>query len=650
MTPKEYMGIGVVLVVGAVLAFFISSSEPRRSSSDDHGHDHHGHSHGGSDHKGHDHKGSDCKDHDHEGHDHEKSSDKPKAATTHEHTAHADDPAKKHDHDSEAHSSGKKDTQGAPQGHKEEKHKEHGHDHDHADHDGPCDHDHRDDHKDTKTQPMVIAGGQSSAGVAFANVEPASPAHKHDAGEHDSRRGDEHQPQSAAGPHGGKILSEGDFRVEVTIYEKGRPPQFRVYCFDHDTPVDPAEVKLSMEVRRPGGIVNSFRFRPEAGYLFSDKDVDDPHSFTVSVTAEWHGKTYAWEYAQVDGHVELSEKAAQAAGIEIHSAGPQRVGSVFELPGEVSFNADMVAHVVPRVAGVISGSLKNLGDPVRKGELIAVIESREMAEAKSRYLVFLKREELARTVFERTENLWKKMVTPEQSYLNDKKALEEAKIETMAAAQKLMALGLSEEQIAALAQAPNGPLNRYELHAPFDGVVVKKHMAIGEWATENKDLLVLADLSSVWVEIIVYVKDLGKIRIGQKATVKSDASDQSATGVVSYVGPLVGEETRTARARVVLPNTDNRWRPGLFVTVKLAEDQVDVPVAVRKDAIQMLGDWSVVFVRDQDAFRPRPLQLGLGNGKYVEVVKGLSPGERYAGRNSFLLKSQLGIGGLSHSH
>ncbi len=77
---------------------------------------------------------------------------------------------------------------------------------------------------------------------------------------------------------------------------------------------------------------------------------------------------------------------------------------------------------------------------------------------------------------------------------------------------------------------------------------------------------------------------------------------------------------------------------------------IDVPVAVRKDAIQTLGDWSVVFVRHGGRFEPRPLQLGRRNGEFVEVVEGLSTGEQYACRNSFLLKSQLGIGGLSHSH
>jgi membrane fusion protein, heavy metal efflux system len=598
MSRNEYLGIGIVLLIGLVLGLLILSSEQKQSASDDHGHDVHGHG-------GHEHKG-----HDHDGH-----GEKGKASTAHDH---GEQSVGKHEHE--------------PAGHADLD----DHDHEHG--------------QPAKTQKPAASPQETAAGAAHANVPPTDKASADKSVDEDALDHGDHAHQPGAGPHGGRILTDGDLQLEISIYEDGVPPQFRVYCSNQEAPVDPAEVKLILVLRRPGGVVHSFHFRPEADYLCGDKEVEEPHSFSVTATAAWRGKTYAWEYAQMDGHVKLTTSAARAAGIEILTVGPQRVGSVFELPGEISFNADMLAHVVPRVAGVVSESLKNLGDPVKKGELIAVIESREMAEAKSRYLVFLKREELAQTVFERTESLWRKNVTAEQAYLNDKKALEEVKIEMMAAAQKLMALGLSQEKIQALAQSPGGPLNRYEVHAPFDGVVVKKHMAIGEWVTENKDLMVLADLATVWVEIIVYVKDLDVIRIGQKATVKSDASGLEATGEVSYVGPLVGEETRTARARVVISNPDGKWRPGLFVTVKLAEEQVDVPLAVRSDAVQMIGEWSVVFVRCSDGFEPRPVQLGRRNGKFVEVVQGLSPSERYAARNSFLLKSQLGIGGLSHSH
>jgi len=624
MNRTNYIGIGVVVLVGAVLGLLILFSEHKQSASDDHGHGHDVHGKGGHEHKGHDHGGHAEKTEPPTAHSHDLPSP---AVKTESHSG--------HDHDGHDHKAGEQE------------------DHDQA-LQPPQNADHReDDHghgQDAKTGETAEEPHEASSGEAYAAVHPTHSPKPQDRVEQDVHDHAEHAHEPGAGLHGGKILKTGEFRVEVTIYEKGVPPQFRVYCYDGETPVDPTEVKLSMAVRRPGGIVTPFHFRPEAGYLCGDRQVEEPHSFSVSLTAEWRGNTYAWEYAQMDGSVELSPEAARAAGIEIFTAGPQRVGSVFDLPAEVSFNADLVAHVVPRVAGVISASLKSLGDPVKKGELIAVIESREMAEAKSRYLVFLKREELSRTVFERTESLWQKNVTPEQAYLNDKKALEEAKIETMAAAQKLMALGLTEKHIQALAHTPSGPLNRYELDAPFDGVVVKKHMAIGEWVTENRDLMILADLSTVWVEIIVYVKDLDMVRVGQEATVKCDASGLQAKGVVSYVGPLVGEETRTARARVVISNPDGRWRPGLFVTVRLAEEEVHVPVAVRKDAIQMLGDWSVVFVRRGGRFEPRPLQLGRRNGAFVEVVQGLAAGEHYAGRNSFLLKSQLGIGGLSHSH
>jgi len=298
--------------------------------------------------------------------------------------------------------------------------------------------------------------------------------------------------------------------------------------------------------------------------------------------------------------------------------------------------------VVPRVPGVVGESHKNLGDPVAEGELIAVIESRELAEAKSRYLVHLKREELARTTFERTDSLWRKSVTPEQTMLNDRQKLEESRIEVMAAAQKLMALGLSKSDIEKVAGESDGPMHRYKLVAPFAGVVIKKHMSIGEWFAENADICVIADLSTVWVEIIVYPRDLDAVRIGQKATVKSSANGLEATGVVSYVGPVVGEESRTSRARVVLPNPDGRWRPGLFVTVQIIEDEQAVPVAVRAEAVQTKGDRTVVFVQQGRYFEPRPVVLGRRDEQQVEVVRGVFAGEKYASTNSFILKAELG--------
>ena len=119
---------------------------------------------------------------------------------------------------------------------------------------------------------------------------------------------------------------------------------------------------------------------------------------------------------------------------------------------------------------------------------------------------------------------------------------------------------------------------------------------------------------------------------------------------MSYIGALVGEQTRTAKARLVLANPKGLWRPGLPVNVNLVAGEVDVPVAVSADAIQTVRDWTVVFGRYGNLLEARPLELGRSDGKFIEVLNGLSVDEKYAGTNSFLIKAELGKASASHDH
>jgi cobalt-zinc-cadmium efflux system membrane fusion protein len=148
----------------------------------------------------------------------------------------------------------------------------------------------------------------------------------------------------------------------------------------------------------------------------------------------------------------------------------------------------------------------------------------------------------------------------------------------------------------------------------------------------------------------VYPKDLAAVKLGQKVTVKASALNAEATGTISYVGSLVGEQTRSAKARVTLKNPEQSWRPGLFVTIDVVQGEAEVPVAVSVDALQTLGDAQVVFFRSGDLFEARPVELGRSDGNRVEVVNGLAAGDRYAATNSFVLKAELGKAGASHAH
>ena len=454
----------------------------------------------------------------------------------------------------------------------------------------------------------------------------------------------------AKGPHGGRLLSEEDFQIEIKIYERGVPPQFRVYVIDKGNAVNLDEINLTIELHRLGGRVDVINFQREGDYLRSDKVVEEPHSFDVKVLAEHKGKSYRWEYSQVEGRVELSPEVVQNTGIVIETAGPVQMKTVIELPGEVNLNADKVVHVVPRLSGVVSAVYKNLGDTVNHGEVIAVLDSRELAELKSAYIASIKRVELARLTFERKERLWKEKISSEKDYLASRQALVEEEINLQTVKQKLLALGLSQTDMDTVSDKTDRSLTRYEVRALFDGMVIEKHISVGESVKEDADIFVLADLSTVWVGVTVYAKDLNVVKTGQTVTVKSEALGLKTAGMLTYLGPLVGEQTRTAKGRVVVQNTEGQWRPGLFVTVEIVQEEVSVPVAVPVDALQTYRDWSVVFVQYGDLFEVRPLELGRNDGKWVEVLHGLSLGERYVARNSFILKAELGKAGATHDH
>lgn len=492
-----------------------------------------------------------------------------------------------------------------------------------------------------------ITGGIVALGVVLGVLILAGGHGTHEEKHADGGKG--HATAAPAkGPHGGRMLSKDDFAVEITIFEQGIPPEFRVYAFDKRKPVDPAEVKLQIRLERLGTQVESVGFGKEGEFLRGDRAIAEPHSFKVSVAAERKGQTYQWTYEQAEGRVRMDDAKVKVAGIELRTAGPAKIRSVLQLQGEIQFNQDRVAHVVPRLAGVVVGSAKNLGDRVKKGELLAVLESQTLSDLKSEHHATQTRLEMARATFEREKRLWEEKISAQQDYLASRQALTEAEIAHRNAEQKLLALGLTHE--AVMRSTGAGGLTRYEIRALIDGVVIEKHLAIGEAVKEDASIFTIADLSTVWAEMTIYPKDLAAVKLGQKVMVRASALNAEAEGRVSYVGSLIGEQTRSAKARVTLPNPERSWRPGLFVTVDLVQDETEVPVAVSVDAIQTYRDWKVVFGRFGDVFEARPVELGRSDGKTVEVLSGLAPGTPYAATNSFVLKADLGKAGASHGH
>ena len=350
-----------------------------------------------------------------------------------------------------------------------------------------------------------------------------------------------------------------------------------------------------------------------------------------------------------EGVVKLSPEEIKEHGIKVQTAGPGEIKVSLRLAGEVQFDPDLVVRVRAQVPGIVREVYKKLGDTVRRGEVLAVLESRDLAEANAKVASTKAKEALAKAAFQREKQLWKEKITSEREYLEARQALEEAVIERQLAQRRLLTLG---SVPGGGNEAGEKEAARYELKAPMNGTVIERNVVRGEFLKEEGERtpFILADTSRVWVNLAVYQKDLARVVPGSKAIVIFGHGIAQAEGVVDYVSSAVGEGTRTATARVVLNNPVNAYRPGLFVTAEVVVDKEQAEVVVPKSALQTLEGRQVVWVEEAEGFRPAPVETGRSNGESVEVTSGLEPGQRYVAEGVFTLKAELGKEAFGEGH
>ena len=339
--------------------------------------------------------------------------------------------------------------------------------------------------------------------------------------------------------------------------------------------------------------------------------------------------------------VKINDLQRKKLDIKIDTAGPGKLVTTIDLPGEIVLDADHLAHIVPLLPGVVREVRKKLGQTVHKGDVMAIIESRELADAKAAYLAASERVALAQTTFTREEQLWQKRINAKQEYLDAKNGLSEAKIEHRSAMQKLLFFGFSESFIKDFQKHPDKRLTRYAIRAPLKGTVVQKHITLGEKVNDDTAVFTIADLRNVWVDLSVPQKDLVSIKIGQKTHISLGFGTPDAGGKISYVSPMADKKTRTALARVVLPNPDRRWRPGLFVKAQISMGEEKIPLVIPKGAIQRLENENVVFVEAKGGYEPKHVSVGRSDGSNVEILSGLLAGERYVAEGGFELKAVM---------
>lgn len=439
---------------------------------------------------------------------------------------------------------------------------------------------------------------------------------------------------ASPGQHGGTVFRHGALTVEVVLSEKPGDARLVVYPLVDGKLAD-KDLSVSGSITRYDGSVQPLQFASAAQKLMSTDPIAKPHVFDAFIQVKWREQSASFVFSRADGALALNAAQIEAAQVRLERVGPARILTTFQLPGEIRFNEDRTAHVVPRVAGIVERVNVSVGEKVAKGQVLAVIASTDLADRRSELLSAERRLAAARTSYAREKTLWQERISAEQDYLQAQVVLREAEIATRNARAKLAALN---------APPSAGALNRYELRAPFAGTLVEKHATPGEAIAADAKLFVLSDLSSVWAEMAVPAQRLNDVRVGREATVSATAFDSTSSGPIAYVGALLGEQTRTAPARVVLPNPDGAWRPGMFVNVSVDAGKQSVPLAVASDALQEIDGAPAVFVQSPKGFVAQAVETGRRDEKVVEVVKGLRPGQRYAATNSFVLKAELGKG------
>ncbi|MFZ1682896.1 MAG: efflux RND transporter periplasmic adaptor subunit, partial [Candidatus Zixiibacteriota bacterium] len=263
------------------------------------------------------------------------------------------------------------------------------------------------------------------------------------------------------------------------------------------------------------------------------------------------------------GTISLHDDAPIWQRLKLAQAGPGTISKEIELPGEITLNANKVAHIIPRFAGLVQSVNKDLGDHVETGDVLAVIQSNQSV-------------------------------------------------------------------------AP------YEVKSLVPGTIIEKQITLGEFVRDEADIYVVADLSTVWVKISIYAKYLPLIQPGLAVRLTANGTDEIAEGKIDYVGPIIGERTRTGSARVSLSNPRGVWQPGLFVTAKIAVSKQEVSLAVPDEAVQTIDGKTVVFVKEGQSFEVRLVKLGSSDGRTIEILDGLKPGEEYVAAESFIFKAEFG--------
>ena len=362
------------------------------------------------------------------------------------------------------------------------------------------------------------------------------------------------------------------------------------------------------------------------------------------------GKKEAPEKGKAAEHgvVTLSQEMQKSSGIEVKPVVREEAAVPLTATAVIEMNMDRTAKISARVAGKAVKIIVSQGDRVKAGQALAYLDSVELNQIWADYRKAQGKVELARSSLQREETLFQKKISPEKDVLKARQELDEAEADINFARERFRLVGVDVTQFAS--NKGNGDHPLVPVASPVGGIVIEKAVTQGEVVSPEKTLFLVADLSTLWVAIDVYEKDMSRLRVGTGVKVSVTAfPDRAFQGKISYVADVVDEKTRTEKARVTIDNAGGLLKPGMFASVLIETRNVkgELLITVPDEAVQIEGAFRYVFVRvSPDKFKRRDIDTGRSLGKSVEVTAGLKEGEVVAVKGAFILKSELKKGEL----
>ena len=362
--------------------------------------------------------------------------------------------------------------------------------------------------------------------------------------------------------------------------------------------------------------------------------------------AEQSDKDSSEEGHAEEGEIQLTSQQMVEQGLKVAVASTGLVEKLTTLPGKLVVNTDQQAQISPNFSGYVEQVNVALGQSVQKGQTLAVLIVPELIDQQANLRMAQANLDLARKDYQREQQLWSQGISAKQDYQRAENAYRQAQITVQSSQARLNALSASGNN--------NG---RFLIKAPISGVISKKDIVVGENVQLADQLFVIENLKDLWLEFNLPNTSNIHLQVGQILNFKTNGSDQNYQAKVQTLNPQADLQTGRLQVRAKVTTQADVLRPNVLVNVFVTDAQAKTALRVQKKALQQVEGKPVVFVIESEEkglvhLKAQPIEVGVSSqdGQWLEVISGLTEGQKYIADGSFLLKSELEKDEAGHGH